>query len=162
MKRLQAFILSSVLAMVAFIPLCAGILNNVNDSRFGYFEYESFSDVEDSRVERYLPIRATQISIYKEPHSNGYRARYSISEPHFLAYIESLWNEYESTTDGEKLLESGSPASAEDIAHVFGDLDWKPPSNAMIYSSPSESDGGGAIYYIDPKAGVVFQQTGYW
>jgi len=124
-KRVKAFLLSSALAMVAFIPLCSGVLNCVNDSRFGYFEYESFSEVKDIRVEQYLPRRAEQISIYKEPHSNGYRARYSISEANLLAYIESLWGEYEKTTDGERLLELGSPASAEDIARVFGDLDWK-------------------------------------
>ena len=86
---------------------------------------ENIEKLKDIRVEQYLPRRAEQISIYKEPHSNGYRARYSISEANLLAYIDSLWGDSEKTTDGERFFESGSPASAEDIARVFGDLDWK-------------------------------------
>jgi hypothetical protein len=36
-----------------------------DEQRFGVFEYTSFDDVNDFRVERYLPTAATDITIDK-------------------------------------------------------------------------------------------------
>jgi hypothetical protein len=160
--RATAFLTSATLAAIAFIPSCTGIMYLVDQTRFGYFEYPLFDDVKDFRAERYLPTAATQIKMHK--HANGYRAQYKITDADFHAYLDRLWKQYgqySSVKRGEMSGE-GSPVSVEEFDLVFTGLDWTCPSGAIEYYGPSEADGGGATYYFDASAGVVYQRTGYW
>jgi hypothetical protein len=134
----------------------------VDKTRFGYFEYEAFDDVKDFRAERYLPTVATHIKMHK--HENGYRAQYKITDGDFHAYLDGLWKQYGqySAVKRGEMSGEGSPLSQEEFDVVFAELDWKRPTGAIEYYSPSEADGGGATYYFDASAGVVYQRTGYW
>lgn len=160
-QRAKTFLVSSTLALVAFIPSCTGVMYLVDEARFGSFEYPSFDDVKDPRAERYLPTTATQIKMHK--HASGYRAQYRIAETDFHAYLDSLWKQYGQYSSVKRGEMSGEalPVSQEQLELVFSGLDWKCPSGAIEFHSPSEADGGGAVYYFDASAGVVFQRTGY-
>lgn len=161
-KRLKAFINVTIVATVTFIPSCTGILYVVDRVRFGYFEYPTFSAVRDFRAERYLPTTAINIKMHKQ--ENGYRAQYEISDANFQAYLNQLWDQYGkfSAVERGKMSGEGSPVSQQEFEHVFSDIGWKPLQNAVKFHSPTESDGGGATYYFDPKAGIAYQRTGYW
>lgn len=161
-NRLRAFFVSTILALVAFVPSCTGIMYLVDEVRFGYFEYPTFEDVQDFRAERYLPTAAKDIKMHK--HANGYRVRYSISAADFHGYLDGLWKQYGqySAVKRDEISGEGSSVSQEELARAFSGLDWKCPTSAVKYHSPSEADGGGAVYYYDASAGVVFQRTGYW
>lgn len=161
-KSGKTFIISSFIALVAFIPSCIGIMFVVDEIRFGYFEYETFSDINDFRAERYLPTAAADIKMHK--YANGYRAQYSISESDFHAYLDNLWDEYgeySSVKRGEMSGE-GLTVSSEELERIFPGLEWKPTNNAIEYHSPTEADGGGAEYYFDRETGIAFEWTGYW
>jgi hypothetical protein len=158
----KTFLISSSLAIAAFIPSCTAIMFVVDEIRFGTFEYATFEEVNDFRAERYLPTAATAILMQK--HANGYLARYSISGSDFHAFLDNLWQEYgrHSTIERGKMLGEGLPAAREIQEAFFSELGWKPLEDATLYYSPSEADGGGATYFFDSNTGVAMQRTGYW
>ncbi|MCA9238646.1 MAG: hypothetical protein KDA37_00525 [Planctomycetales bacterium] len=160
-KRGAAFALASLLAVFAFVPSCIGIQAIVDARRFGTFEYDDYSRVQDFRVERYLPPAAEKITLKKHP--QGYVAKYEISESELAAYLDGLWERYghlsASTRDQ---LDDGTTVSYESFALSFQAVDWPPLKSATSYHSPVESDGGGASYYFDVESGVVYQHAGYW
>ncbi len=47
------------------IPSCVGIMAILDAQRFGTFQCNSGSEVNDFRVERYLPAKARNISLKK-------------------------------------------------------------------------------------------------
>lgn len=163
-KRSNTFFFTTLLAMLALIPSCTGIMHFVDEVRFGDFEYATFDDVNDFRVERYLPNSASKIKMHKQANGNGYRAQYAISAASFHAYLDKLWNTYgeDSAVERGELSDEGLPATKGELERVFSDLGWKPLGNAIKYYSPIEDDGGGATYYYDVSAGLAYQQTGYW
>ena len=72
LKRLPTFFAMMILGFVGFIPSCSEIMKIIDAKRFGVFSYASFKDVNDFRVERYLPSDAMQITLDKYP--QGFRA----------------------------------------------------------------------------------------
>ncbi len=161
-RRVRTFWVASSLAIAAFIPSCTGIMFVVDGFRFGDFEYTTFEEIKDFRAQRYLPTACSDISMRKQ--ASGYRARYSISSDEFHVYLDNLWQEYGeySAVKRGDMSGEGSPASEEEQRAFFAELGWRPLEHAIVYHSPSESDGGGAVYYFDSIAGVAMQRTGYW
>ncbi len=161
-KRAKTFLIALVLALVAFIPSCTGIMYLIDNAQFGYFEYNTFEDVKDFRVERLLPTTASQIKMYKR--SNGYRAKYAISEADLHAFLDNLWKQYgrNSPVQRDTLLGEVTTVSSDKLHLVFSELGWSMLTEAVEYHSPSEADGGSATYYFDASVGIVYQQTGYW
>jgi len=160
-SRAKSFLIYSVIGFLAFIPSCAGVMLVVDAIRFGDFHYAKFEDIPDFLSRRYLPEGATDIQMRK--HANGYLARYKLSASDFESYLDDLWAKY---GENSRTKRDGAPgegvASPEVFAMTFGDFGVDYPSNAVIYHSPFESDGGGATYYVDAEAGIVFQRTGFW
>jgi hypothetical protein len=161
-SRMTGFFFYSAIALVAFIPSCTGIMLAVDGIRFGDFSYLSYGDIPDARSQRYLPEAATNIRMRK--HANGYLASYKISTEEFSTYLDALWDKYgeDSAVGRRGFSDEGTSVDPEMFNLTFGDLGWACPSNATIYYSPRESDGGGATYYLDAVNGIVFQQTGFW
>ena len=61
-NRGKTFRIAMLLAFAGFVPSCVGIMSILDSHRFGTFEYASFSDVKDFRIERYLPTQAKDIT----------------------------------------------------------------------------------------------------
>ncbi|MCJ8331688.1 MAG: hypothetical protein MJH11_17130 [Lentisphaeria bacterium] len=60
--------------------------------RFGVFEYQNYEEVNDFRVERYLPKVSKNITLLKTP--SGHQAKYEISNNEFHSYLDGLWDKY--------------------------------------------------------------------
>ncbi len=160
-KRGKVFLISSILACVAFIPSCTGIMTIIDARRFGVFQYDVYADVNDFQIERYLPTSARNITLDK--FAMGHRAKYSIPEADFMEYINGLWNEYgEYSAISRDELSEGAQVTADAFEHEYGDLDWPPLENALEYHSPVQGDGGGATYFFDRDSGTVYHRAGYW
>ncbi len=161
-RRRKTFWLSLLYAVVAFVPSCTGIMLVVDELRFGTFEYATIQDIDDFRARRYLPPAAKDIVMHKQ--AIGYRARYSISASELQDYLDRLWEQYgEASASKRDERFDRDPVIYQEIqAHLFSDLGWEPLENPVVFSSPTEADGGGATYYFDSNAGVVLQRTGYW
>lgn len=160
-KRGKTFWSITLFSILAFIPTCALVATITDQFRFGLFEYENYADVEDHHVQWYLPPAATKISLNK--YASGYEAKYKITESDFHAYLDGLWEEYGQLSVIKRKDRSGEglPVQEEDFER-FHSLDWQPLANASLFHSPVQGNGGGARYYYDSKAGMVYQQTAYW
>lgn len=159
-NRSKAFAISAVTALLAFIPLTGAIVQIMDASRFGRFEYATYDEVNDFRVERYLPPAAREIALLK--YAGGYRTRYSITEEELTEYLDGLWDTYgqRSAVPRDDLGE-GEPVSAETFEHEFRG-EWPNVEGTIQYHSPIEADGGGATYYFDRASGIAYQRAGYW
>ena len=159
-KRAKTFGIASLIGCLAFVPSCAGIITILDSQRFGVFEYDAYSDVDDFRIERYLPTAAKNITL--EKFASGHRARYSISQLELTDFLDDLWNDHGrfSAISRDELCD-GESITADTFQHSFADLGW-PPFNAIEYHSPVQGDGGGATYYFDPSTGTTYHRAGYW
>ncbi|HBN77436.1 MAG TPA: hypothetical protein DD473_16845 [Planctomycetaceae bacterium] len=160
-KRGKTFLIVTLLSIFAFIPSCALIATITDHFRFGLFEYESYAEARDPRIQQYLPPAATKISLNK--YASGYEAKYEITEPDFHTYLDGLWEQYGqlSAIKREQFSDEGSHVQAE-VFDRYQTLNWQPLANALLYHSPIQSDGGGTTYYFDSEAGMVYQRTAYW
>ena len=160
-KRRSTFLIASLIAWVAFIPVCAGIMVVIDRQRFGVFEYGAFDDVNDLRVERYLPTAATAITIDKLP--QGFRARYTITEPELIRYLDDLWTRYgELSIDKRGEAHSISERDREYCESLFGDLEWPPLDDAIVHESPRARNGAGFSVWYSPKECLAYQRACYW
>lgn len=161
-RHLRLLGVVTILVIVGFIPSWMGVMVVVDLIRFGHFEYASYSDIDDPRSKRYLPEAASDIQMHR--HAQGYRARYKISKEDFDHYLDELWDKYGqySSTERGGYWNDGQAATQQDFDSDFGSLNWESLENAIIYYSPTEDDGGGAIYYFDRDEGIAMQRTGYW
>lgn len=134
----------------------------IDGVRFGDFHYAAYADIPDIRSQRYLPPAATNIQMRK--HANGYLARYQLPASELTAYLDNMWKEHGSQSAVERgvFFGEGQPVDPETFAMQFGELGWECPPQTIMYSSPSEADGGGAFYYVDAANGMVYQRTGFW
>ena len=160
-KRLQVFLGATLLGVLAFVPSCTAIMNAIDGRRFGIFEYATFDDVDDFRVERYLPPTAQAITLDK--YAGGFRARFKITEAELSSHLNELWENY-----GERSMVQRGDMSAMALVDpkshklYFGDLGWPHLENATEYHSPTAGNGAGFSVWFSPSEGVVYQRAGYW
>ena len=160
-KRGKMFGISVAFGCLAFIPSCTGIMAIIDSQRFGTFQYNTMSEVNDIRVARYLPAKARNISLEKYP--NGHCAKYSISKVNLLSYLDTLWEkDGQHSAISRNQLHEGEPVSVDFIDGVFADLKWPAFKNPIEFHSPIESDGGGATYYFDATTDTVYHRASYW
>ncbi|TWT80527.1 hypothetical protein CA13_19720 [Planctomycetes bacterium CA13] len=157
----KAFLIAFVLAVVAFVPLCSGIMSIMDAKRFGVFSYDTYAEVKDFRIERYLPTTARDITLDK--FAMGHRAKYTITETELRDYLDQLWLE----ADGpfaipREELDDDDAATYDEFDYRFEGLNWPPLEKAFEFHSPVQSDGGGANYFFDPTSNTVYQHAGYW
>ncbi|WP_182871459.1 hypothetical protein [Stieleria mannarensis] len=160
-RRGKAVVISTLVAFLAFVPVCAGIGSILDSHRFGVFHYSTYSEVQDFRIERYLPPMARDITLDK--FAMGHRAMYKISLDELTDFLDSLWLEADGRSAVPRTeLEDSAAVPAEHFDYSFDGLDWPMPDTALHFHSPMQSDGGGADYYFDPKTNTVLQHAGYW
>lgn len=159
-RRGKTFGIIFLLCCLAFIPSCVGIMAVVDAQRFGVFQYESYADLKDFRVERYLPTQARKITL--EKFAAGHRAKYSISKLELTEYLDDLWDRFgQHSAFSRDELDDGANISANSYERIFGDLGW-PVFDALEFHSPVQGDGGGATYYFDPETDTEYHRAGYW
>lgn len=120
-RRVPTSIGMTLLSLIAFVPSCTGIMRILDADRFGVIEYASFDNVDDFRVERYLPPPATNITVDK--YAQGFRARFTISQSQLDAYLDDVWRKY-----GDRGPTAGNGA---------GFTIWFSPSEGVAYQRGS-------------------------
>ncbi|SFJ01174.1 hypothetical protein [Planctomicrobium piriforme] len=167
-NRGKTFVVALLSAGLLLVPSCIGIMGIVDGLRFGTFQYASFSDVNDFRVERYLPTKASDITLNKS--SMGHLAKYSISESDLKDYVDQLWKNWGEhsaiSRDDLQKQRSETPSALEAIRSnfelAFRRLRWPAPASLIELHSPVEPDGGGAVYFYDPMTQTGYHKAGYW
>jgi hypothetical protein len=139
------------------MPSCVGVKYILDPFRFGVFQYPDFAAVDDWRVERYMPDAATEITMEKPAHGNGFRAKFQIAPDDFEAWFDRSWaegKEYSVFTREEAQEVSDSPR--------FAELGWPEIQDAKLYVGPCEDDGGGYTIWYSESRGIAYEQAGYW
>ena len=161
LRRTPAFFGALLLSLLAFVPSCAAIMGIVDQKRFGVFDYATFNDVNDFRVERYLPPAASDITVDK--YAQGFRARFSISQTELDAYLDSVWDSY-----GDQSVVERGEMSVMDIVDseshelIYGDLGWPHLEDATELYGPTAGNGAGFSVWYSPTKGVAYQRGSYW
>ncbi|WP_148080025.1 hypothetical protein [Roseimaritima ulvae] len=160
-RRVPTFIGITLLSLIAFVPSCTGIMRILDADRFGVFEYASFDNVDDFRVERYLPPAATNITVDK--YAQGFRARFTISQSQLDAYLDDVWRKYGDrsvVSRGEML----AMETVDEQSHqlYFGDLGWPYLDDANEVHGPTAGNGAGFTIWFSPSEGVAYQRGSYW
>lgn len=160
-KRGRVFAVSALVGCFVFIPACTGIMSIVDARRFGVFQYATFADIDDVRVQRYLPTTARNITLEKIGHGSSREVLHFESD--LRAHLDEQWarSGKHSTIPRDKIGD-GRIASAESLARLFGDLGWPIPESANEWHTPVGGNGAGATYYHDPTTGTAFHWAGYW
>ncbi len=130
-KRTKTLLISTIIVVLAFVPTCAAVKSVVDTHRFGVFDIPDFANVDDVRVERYLPPAARRITLDKTP--MGYRARFTITQAELDEWLDGVWAQFGQDSiirRRDKNLEQ--KVGREFTGAIFEGLEWK---------IPDESDG---------------------
>lgn len=160
-RRRPVFFYSFIVGIVAFVPSFAGITSVIDMQRFGTFEHGTFADVEDFRVERYLPPAARDITLNK--YGQGFRARFTISQAELDAELNAAWREYgyrSATKRGG--LRTQNPVSVSSHEHNFGELDWPYIPDMKEYHGPRAANGAGFTLWYSPSTETAYERADYW
>jgi hypothetical protein len=160
-RRLPTFVGVLVFSLIAFIPSCVGIMNVVDSRRFGVYNYQTFNEVKDFRVERYLPSAARDITVDK--YAQGFRARFTITQAELDAYMDEVWNSY-GKWSVVKRGEMSAMALIDRQSHElrFGDLGWDYLDDATEIYGPTAGNGAGFSIWYSPSKRVAYERGGYW
>ena len=161
-KRKKTFLVTTLIASVMLIPSCTGLMFIMDFSRFGIFEYKTYDDVQDFRVERYLPSSSKNITLQKG--APGYHAKYEISEEDFHVYLNDQWRQHgeHSAIKREDLSFDAMPVGREEFDGYFKNLHWLPSENVIKYHGPIAGNGAGATYFLDRDRHTVYHYASYW
>ncbi len=160
-RRLPTFFGTMVISLLAFVPSCTGIMNILDAKRFGVFNYQTFKEVDDFRVERYLPPAARDITIDK--YAQGFRARFTISQSELDAYLDEVWSLY-GNLSVVKRGEMSAMTLVDKQSHelYFGDLGWPHLDDATEVYGPTAGNGAGFSVWYSPSKRIAYQRGGYW
>ena len=160
-KRPKTFFIAVALAGILFVPSCAGIQTIVDLQRFGVFEYDTFADVKDFRVERYPPPTASSITVDKNP--AGFRAKFTITEPELLKYMDETWVQYGHVTVNKREEAVALDAFLLDsLDQRFENLGWPSLTDAVEYDGPRAPNGAGFTIWHSADKGIAYLSGGYW
>jgi hypothetical protein len=159
-SRRRTLLAGVMFAMVGFIPSCTLIMDLLDSNRFGVFEYASFGDVKDFRVERFLPTTAKGITLEKYP--QGFRARFKITEAELLGYLDSAWAKYGADAIDKRETKPAAVAHLEFHQFNFGELGWPFLKDAVEYQGPTARNGAGFFIWYSPSAGIAHERASYW
>ena len=161
LKRGAAFSWALLVASLLFIPSCAGIMTVLDSVRFGTFHHASFAEVDDFRVERYLPPAAADIRLRK--HMQGFDAKFRISESNLDRYLESLWDEYgDFSIISRREYEQAKQGTTQPAPFLDNPQEWPPLTKPVEYKSPMAPNGAGFTIWYSKEDGVAYERASYW
>jgi hypothetical protein len=153
--------LSTLTALLVFLPSCTVVMNLLDRHRFGVFSYADFAAVDDFRVERFLPEAATEITVEKYP--QGYRAKFHIGQQSLDEWFEQVWKKYGSLSSTARVpVDPGRKVETKYVESRFDKLNWPIPADLVEYEGPRAANGAGFTLWYSVSEGVAFQHAGYW
>lgn len=160
-KSNRAFLRTTLLLSLAFMPSCGVVMSVLDQYRFGVFEYANFQSIDDFRIERYLPEPATEITL--EKNAQGYRSKFKISKSDLNHWFEQQWQQnYEQSVVSRTEIDETAIVDTEEFDLWFGGLGWSPLSEAVVYEGPRAANGSGFTIWYSESTVTAYQHAGYW
>ncbi len=161
-SRKRIFTWGVCLAILLFIPSCSMIMRGLDHFRFGTFHYATIDEVNDFRIERYLPVTATEITVVESP--SGFTAKFRIDKDSLEQWQDTLWEKWGEYAVNPRhpevfdIPESIMPA----LPSYFGELNWPPLKKASRYEGPRAENGAGYTIWFSESEGIAYQSAGYF
>lgn len=159
-RRGRTLLVVSGAGLLMFIPSCVFIQSIVDSQRFGVFTCATFDEIDDERVERFLPPSATEITIDKT--SRIFRARFRITQQQLDAFLEEKWAQAKRANiyyDSDGWYETDRERHDND----YGDLGWQYFDDASASGAPvTWLQGSGFWLTYSPSQGIAYQTATYW
>lgn len=160
-RPVGTFVMATGLAMLCFIPSCAGIAFLVDTQRFGIAHYPTHDAIWNFHAPKSIPKEATEITVDK--FASGHRARFKISKSDLERWLDEIWKEWgDSSVIKREVLDDRSVVTADDFPKEFIAYDWKPVAETTLYGSPFSARGGGFEIWYSPSDGIAYQRCSYW
>jgi len=173
-KRILIFPLAVILAGFVFQPIFKQAVLGWQAVAYGERHHAAAGEIRNSLIKRYLPSKATDITLLKE--GAGHYALYQISEPDFHAFLAGVWDRYRTdfaAEDGprywmtyteEQIAKAlqGDPVGRHSFRESVQALGWPPLEDAVLYEGPRRNSYAGANYYYDRSTGRAYHDAGYW
>lgn len=160
LQRSRVFLWGFPMALLAFVPSCSILMSFIDKSRFGVFDYDVVTDVQDERVERYLPPSARDITVDKS--AQGYRARYRIDPEELEDWFDGTWEKYGPYSVVEKKAPTIKTVSQESFDLEFSGLGWPRPAEVTFYKGPVAGNGAGFTIWYDAENEMVYERGFYF
>ncbi|MDE0862867.1 MAG: hypothetical protein OSA98_03705 [Rubripirellula sp.] len=159
-KRSRIFLWGFPMVLLAFMPSCSIVMNIMDRSRFGIFDYDASQNIGDVRVERYLPPAARELTIDK--YARGYRARFQV-EPDLLEdWFDGVWDRYGEYSVDAKVPPQFLSLTREAFDAEFGGLGWPRPTEVVFYQGPVAENGAGFAIWYDSDTGLAYEKSHHW
>ena len=158
-------IFAILFGILCFPATCGSICKKIDAGRFGLFRYHEYDDVKDERILRYLPPKASRITLFKTANGAGYVGYYKISEVDLLDFVDNLWEKHGefSVVTKEDLEASETKIASEPQFEILSsELLVDPRPIKLRCGTPVAGNGAGATYYFDAETEEVYQFSGYW
>jgi len=151
------------LTILLFVPSCSMIMRGLDHFRFGTFHYSTTAEVNDFRIERYLPVSATEITVVKSP--SGFAAKFKIDKTSLEQWQDELWGKWEEFAvypryqeEEVEIPESLMPF----LPRYYGELNWPPLEKPIKYEGPRAENGAGYTIWFSESEGIAYQGAGYF
>ncbi|MDB5348166.1 MAG: hypothetical protein JWP89_6543 [Schlesneria sp.] len=160
-RPVGTFVMTTGLAMLCFIPSCAGIGFLVDTQRFGLAHYPTHQAIWNFHSPESIPNSATEITIDK--FASGYRARFKISKIDLESWLDEIWKKYGDFSVIQRELRDNRPViNATDFPEEFLVYEWRPAAETIKYGGPFSSRGSGFEIWYSPSEEVAYQSCSYW
>ena len=160
-KRSHVFFACIGMSFLLFVPACIGIGTVADHFRFGRFSHSNYDQINDFRVQRYMPPAASNVDVDK--YASGFRARYEISPDELDQWIDGLWQRYgDVSAISRDELEREPLDNLEYTSHVFDGLPWQPKIGCEEISGPVAGNGAGFTVWYNRSDGIAYERAGYW
>ena len=152
----QGLVIGAVALVVSAVPIFMVTMSIADRFRFGEFSYAKFDDINDFRVERYMPEAATDITVFTR--SNGYRGKFSIGREDLETWHSQFWEEH-----GAGKKPSGQASFAKNaFGQCFGKSGWVPPDDLVEFASPAAGNGAYYVIWHSDSEGTGYITGCYW
>ena len=159
-QRSRVFLWGFPMALMAFVPSCSIVMSVLDRSRFGVFDYNTFAEVQDIRVETYLPPTARDITLEKA--AQGFRARYQVEPDSLEDWFDQMWSKYGEQSVSEQQTPTFGTMSQEQFELEFSGLGWPRPDEVTTFEGPVAGDGAGFTIWYDAETGMAYERGYYF
>lgn len=159
-SRARVFLWGFPMVLLAFVPSCSLLMAVIDKSRFGVFEYNIFADIQDKRVERYLPPLSRELTI--DTNGQGFRARFQIEPDVLEDWFDQTWSQFGEYSAVKKTNPEIISISQESFDSEFSGLGWPRPSEATRYVGPVAGNGAGFTIWYDAESGIAYERANYF
>jgi hypothetical protein len=159
LKKRISFTWSVLVAVILFIPSCIGVMEILDQLRYGTFSYNDPEEIRNRRIRHWIPPTAESITVHKT--SRGHLARFKINKNALMEWLPQIRKESE-VSQIQEATPMDKECSASQFGERFKEVGWKHPKDSVEYHVILRSNGAGFTIWYSEALGIAYLAAGYW